>query len=319
VLAGILTASSCAGCSKKVTVSGTGRSSTPVVLKAYMLGPQQKGLQQVLDKVNAITSKAINATIKITFMDFDSYDDKTKLILSSGEDCDLMFSAGWLHYPTYVGQNAYKPLDELLNKYGSDIKKSMQDGYFKAATVKGKIYAIPTNKDNAGTAGFIINKKIAEKYKMDFSKFSKPADIIPYLETIKKNEPNMIPFVGMHGDNIVSIPQRAYYDNDWCYNLGLPKDGTTKMVNTFDNSKIMDAVKVAREIYVKGYTNADIATTQSVSDYENKQKAFCWIETLKPGKAAEMESQLGYDVIQINGYGSDQKPTIRFLKIKVVD
>lgn len=310
VLAGLLAVSTLTGCGGKTDskASGSGaaagNSGEEVQLKAYMLGGQQKGLQDVLDKVNAITKKEFNTTIKITFMDFDSYDDKSKLILQSGENCDLMFSANWLHYVTYVGQNAYKPLDDLMAKYGPDIKKAMQDGYFKAATVNGKLYAIPTNKDNAESCGYIINKELADKYKMDFSNFSKPEDIYPFLKTIKEKEPNVIPFLGMHGDNIVSIPQRQYFETDYCANMGIPKDGKTQVINTFDDDRMKSAIAFARKIYTEKLTNADIGTANSITDYEKNKKGFCWIETLKPGKADEMKAQLGYEVIQVNGYGA---------------
>jgi putative aldouronate transport system substrate-binding protein len=310
ILACLMSVSTFAGCKSSGT-SSTDTTEKTTQIKAYFLAPKCTGLSEVQDKVNAITEKDINFTVQLNYLDFDSYADKTKLLLQSGDSFDLMLTAGWESptYQTYVGQSALKPLDDLLNKYGSAIKEQEQDGYFKSATINGKIYGIPTNRDNAGVTGFVINKKLAEKYNMDFSKFSKPSDIIPYLEIIKKNEPGITPFVSSSGNTIPSLIVGDYYNTDVTNNLGVPTDGNTKVVNTFDDSRFMDSVKTQREIFLKDLTNKDAATCQNLNDYKNNQKAFCWTEMLKPGKADEMTASLGYDVIQVNGYGADQKPT----------
>lgn len=307
--AGIVSTVAFGGCSNSTNSAKT-KSSEPTQITAYFLAPKCTGLKAVNDKINQISKKDINVTVKLNYLDWDSYADKTKLMLQSGENFDLLFTAMWNNYSTFVSQGALKPLDDLYEKYGADIKKNIQDGYIDAAKINGKLYAIPTNKDFASVWGFAINKTLADKYHMDFSHFSKPEDILPYLETIKKNEPGITPIVQSPGNTVTQIVAGTYFANgSISASISVPKDGSTKVVDILADSRLKEGLDLARTIYTKGLTNRDAATCTNQSDYQRNQKAFCWISSLKPGLGDELSAQFGYPIIQVNGFGDTKKPT----------
>ena len=277
----------------------------PYELDSYFLAPQVKDLQLVQDEVNKILKDKINATIKLNYLWWDSYQDKQKLIVASGQKIDTMFSPAWWGWSTYAAQKAWLPLDDLLAKYGQDITKNINPAYLKAPILDGQLYAIPTSKDMFGTGGVLVNKALADKYGFDFSNIKTPADFEPMLQTIKEKEPGIIPFLSTKGDH------SSYFTQDFFEKISQTEvpvafkktDSTDiKIINFMEQPEVISIYKMTADWYKKGYINKDVATLQDGMPYKKQQKAFMWGEQLKPGKADEMKAQLGYDLIQVDAY-----------------
>ena len=79
-------------------------------------------------------------------------------------------------------------------------------------SVDGEIYGIPNQQINGSRYGFIVQKRFADKYGLDPSTIKTIADIEPFLEQIKQNEPGIIP-IGLFGGSFVN-PQ-AHDDQYW--------------------------------------------------------------------------------------------------------
>src|SRR5690625_2685788 len=100
----------------------SGKGEKPYEILWYTIGTPQPDTDKVFEEVNKYTLEKINATVKMTQIDWGDYDEKMSVIISSGEDFDLSFT----HGGEYV-QNALKggfyPLDELLDSHGKDLKE----------------------------------------------------------------------------------------------------------------------------------------------------------------------------------------------------
>ena len=81
----------------------------------------------------------------------------------------------------------------MIDKHGHGIKALFEDFVLDAGKIDGKQYAIPTNKDMAGQGGIIMRQDLAEKYNIDVSAIQTLDDLDAVFETIKQNEPNMLP------------------------------------------------------------------------------------------------------------------------------
>ncbi len=276
----------------------------PYELNCYFLAPQTKDLPLIQDEVSKLLTEKINATIKLNYFFWDSYQDKQKLVVASGEKIDVMFSPSWWGWSTFVAQKAWLELDDLLAQYGADITKNINPAYLKAPVINGKLYAIPTNKDMFGVGGVLVNKALAEKYNFDFSNIKTPADFEPMLKTIKEKEPGIVPFVSAQGDHASYFTQDALvHISQTEVPVGYQKtDGDIKVVNLQETPEYINVIKMTREWYNKGYINKDVATLKDSMPVKKAQKAFMWGEQLKPGKNDEMKAQLGYDLIQVNAY-----------------
>lgn len=281
----------------------------PVELNAYFLAPQVKDLPVVNEEVNKVLKEKINATVKLNYFFWDSYQDKQRLVIASGEAIDVMFAPSWWGFSNYVAQKAFLPLDELLDKHGKDIVDNIHPAYLKAPRFDGVLYGIPTAKDMTGVGGVLVNKALAEKYNFDFSNIKTPRDFEPMFEVIKEKEPGIVPFLSTKGDQMVYFMQN-FFENLCSVEVPVVMKKSAdeiKVLNVYEAPEFIDAVKMSREWYNKGYINKDSATIQDGMPIKKAQKAFMWAEQLKPGKAEEMEAQLGYKLIQVNAY-SDVKP-----------
>jgi putative aldouronate transport system substrate-binding protein len=306
---GSAVAPSASSAASTATSSGDTTSPTldPVELNLYFLAPQVKDVNLIEAEINKITTEKFNATVKLNYLFWDSYFDKQKLLIASGNPIDLMFTASWASYSQYVSQKAFLELDDLLDQYGQDIKDNINPAYLKAPRIEGKLFAIPTQKDMAGITGVLMNKELVDKYNFDLSTVKTPADFEPFLKVIKENEPDIIPFLNKNDEGA------TYWANDFIEPLDtkmpvvVANRGEAQVVNMYEYPKYVELVKLQRDWVQKGYINKDISTLQDSTPLKKAKKAFMWVEQLKPGKADEMQAQLGYPLVQVNAY-ADQKP-----------
>lgn len=276
----------------------------PYEINAYFLAPQCKDIGLVQDELNKLLKEKINATIKLNYFWWDSYQQKQQLAVASTEKIDIMFSPSWWGYNDYVAKKAWLPLDDLLKEYGQDIIANIDPAYLKAPVVNGQLYAIPTSKDMYGTGGFIFNKELVDKYGFDLSTIKQPEDIEPWLQIIKEKEPGVTPFLSTNGD------QQAYLSQDWHVNVGsvdvpvgyMKTDGDIKIMNLLETDISKRIFKLSRSWYQKGYINKDVATLKDGTPLKKAQKVFCWTEQLKPGKADELTAQFGYKLVQADAW-----------------
>lgn len=276
----------------------------PYELNAYFLAPQCKDLAMVQDEVNKILKEKINATIKLNYLWWDSYQQKQQLIVTSREKVDIMFSPSWWGYNDYVSKQAWLPLDDLLKEHGKDIIANIDPAYLKAPIVNGKLYAIPTAKDMYGTGGFIFNKALIDKYGFDVNSITKPEDVEPWFKIIKEKEPGITPLLSSQGDH------SQYLGQDWQVNVGTvdvpvgyqKTDGDVKIMNMMETDIAKRIYKLSNSWYKSGYINKDVATLKDGTPMKKAGKVFAWTEQLKPGKAAELEGQFGYKLVQADAW-----------------
>ncbi len=97
-------------CTLVPALAATAQTLAPVTLKIIACGPPQKDVQAVSDALTAYLKPKINATIVLDQYDWDAWNDKANLILASGEDADLIFTAPWCGYTTNAPKGAFLDL-----------------------------------------------------------------------------------------------------------------------------------------------------------------------------------------------------------------
>jgi len=257
-----------------------------VTLTWYMPSPisPQKNYDNVMAEVNRILKEKINAQLEFKFIDFGSFEEKMRVMSASGEPYDLVFTASWINkLPINVLNGAFLPLDELLEKYGQNVLQKVEDRYWPAVTFNGKKYAIPNPTTYAQTFSFSYKKDLVDKYGFDYKNAHTLEDIEPFLETIKRNEPDITPLLAINlatpGLTDMSI-QRDQINSFIFYDLP-----TGKFMTLFDGPE--DPVgfknfKKLAEFYQKGYIAKDAATKND------------WLMEGQTGKYAVMPSPGAY-------------------------
>ncbi|QJD86847.1 ABC transporter substrate-binding protein [Cohnella herbarum] len=241
----------------------------PVELTYYFPGSPQKDLQTVEDALNKLVQPKINATVRLKLIDWGAYEEKMKVMMGSGDPYDLAWTAaGTNNYFQNVANGAYAPLDELIDQYAPDTKNGIPDMFWDAVRVKGKVYGVPVFQQSTAGYGYIIQKAVADKYNLDWKSVTKLSDLTPFLETVKKNEPNLIPWeYSQGGDPFLTAPPmfglETLGDAKTPGDLYLNDGG--KVINQYETPEFKEYITMMRDWFSKGYMRKDAATLKETS------------------------------------------------------
>lgn len=269
----------------------------PYKIKLVYEGAPQADEAIVEEALNKLLTEKINATIDIAPIDWGAWDDKMNLMIASREPVDILFTASWNGYAKNVAKSAYLDLGSLLDQYGQGIKDSLDPAFLDGSKIGGKNYAIPTNKELASSGGIVYRKDIADELVIDMSKVKKIEDLDAVYKIVKEKKPNMYPLYTTGG----TFASHSFVELDYLGDTTIPgaidkntSDATVKPSEEFP--QYLNALKVTRDYFLKGYINKDAATSQTSSlDAYKTGNVFSTVEPLKPGKAEEIASATGLD------------------------
>ncbi|MEF7438093.1 ABC transporter substrate-binding protein [Paenibacillus lautus] len=290
-------------CSKGVTENASdtgGKQAQTEPYKITLVYPATapKDLQLVQAEISKYLTEKINATIELKPIEWASWDDKTNLMKISNEPFDLMFTASWFSYAKDVAKGQYLDLDELMAQHGKDIPGILGEDFIKGSRIGGKLYALPTKKEFGQGFGFLLDKKLVDKYKFDINGVKTLEDMEAMFQTIKDNEPDVIPIVSSKFTNIWDA---ANYDSIVA-NLSIPRGSTElKAVDTLEDPKFIEFYKRMHQWNQNGWFDKDILTSDADQGMNmiKAGKAFAVAQSLKPGKDKEMSITSGVEVVQV--------------------
>ncbi|OCT15711.1 hypothetical protein A8709_13585 [Paenibacillus pectinilyticus] len=268
----------------------------PREVSIYYPGPPQRDVAIVEDEMNKILKEKINATIKINAVDWANWTQKMNLMLSSNEPFDLVFTAAWDNLNGNVAKKAFIDLLPLMNVYGQDIKKNMDDIFISGNTANGKLYALPTQKEYASQQGMFLSKEMVDKYKIDIKSIKKLADLEPILQIIKDNEPDMIPMWANR--NWLNVLPYEYLGTLKIVGA-LVKDGDLQVVNPFERADTKQFFELMYNWNRKGFFQKDPGLNTDPSVPIKAGKVFAQWSQLKPGADGEKNFVLNHKVVQV--------------------
>lgn len=141
----------------------------PIKMRYVAPGSDFAMQNEVLAKVNEkLQADGINIEVEIQRIPWDAWDQKTQLMISTGEEFELLHvMQDKKQIGIMYGQGAVQPLDSYLNsgKYDA-LKDCFSDAVWKESSAQGKILAVPamSTANQAKTYGDITYRKdIADK------------------------------------------------------------------------------------------------------------------------------------------------------------
>ncbi len=270
--------------------------SKEVELLWYLWGDTPVNSQSVLARANELIKDEINATVEFSFISPGDYDTKLQMIMNSGEEYDLAWTSNWSNnYLSNVNKGAYIPLNDLLENF-PDLKAVLPQYIWDGAGVNGQIYGVPNYQLMYGQGGLLLKKELLDKYKIDLSTVKTLYDLTPILQTVKDNEPDIIP---LESGNIgfTQDPRDGFTNFDLSpYILDL-KEG--KVLNKWYTAYQEETSKVKREWYLKGFFPSDVATLKDTTPLKKAGQLFAWYSRQKPGNEVEVKATFGYEVVQL--------------------
>ncbi len=275
----------------------------PYEVSIVYFGTPEADVALVEEKLNEFFKEKINATVKLMPIAASDYQNRTELMMNTGEKMDLVFTASWLNYFGNVTKGAFLELDELLDKHGQGIKDSIHPLYLEAPRLKGKLYAVPTNKEITQGQSFTYRKDIVDKYQIPIETINKWADLEPWYEKISKEEPGLTNLYLSGGSGNTGGGIHMSFETNSNYRPVGPTPGKTQMffvdytASEMKVKTILDPELVAinksefelfRKYYEKGYINADAATSKTnAADLRRQGKLWMSSGVWKPGSDIE--------------------------------
>lgn len=166
--------------------------SKAVELSMYLIGDGAPGVDEVYKEVNNKLKKDINATIEPIFLSWGDWSNKYKLLLSSGEEYDLLFAATWTDFADNARKGAYMEItDDMLNKYAPNTAAYPKE-VLDSGRIDGKLYGLPAYKEEFYTLNYVIRGDFMKKYNVNDIKTLD--DFGAYLDVVAKSEKGIIPF-----------------------------------------------------------------------------------------------------------------------------
>ena len=294
--------------------TNTGNEEIPTLTYYWPAGVSDTNIKGVQDELNEYLKEKLNCQVELHALSQAEFKERSPLMLSTGEEVDLMFSASWLNYLMLAGQNSFTELSDLLNKYGQGIKDCLQEDYLKAPLVNGKLYGIPSNKDIAQGYGLFMDKETLDAAGVKIEDIKTLEDIEPILKYLKENKPGMSPLPKTLESGNVWLSTKAaleegYSDHSkletgfdgWGGLIAFDKAKDEFVLISPENSNVfVAAVELMHDWYKKGYFSEDIiadTTTDDAQTLWKEGKSWYYVSSNTPGRLESIEKRVEKEVV----------------------
>ena len=249
-----------------------------VTVRWVLPGEVQDGSDAVWAEANRlVAAKLPNTTLEIIPYAFDTYADRTKLMIAAGEDFDIMWASDWLgDYIGKVNGGAFQPIDVLMDQYAPQLETFLPAWMLQAGQLNGRFYGLLNYQQLWRAFGIVTRDSIAAKYGLDMAGFE--ADSANRnLESIDVLRNDLEPFFAkaladtskseIYILNTTGLAETVLYrDLEPIYSVGSIEkfvDRDLKILNTYKTRAYKDLLTLAADWYDKGYIRKDVITAQS--------------------------------------------------------
>lgn len=283
------------------TSSTTSDTAKQVELSWYFVGPgPQADVAAIETEANKLLKDKINATIKLNCLDWGTYDTKMPTKIASGENFDILFTANWaVNYPLNAARGAFVDLTGMMDKYAPKTKALLGDTVIKGASIDGKLYAIPANKEMAHNWIVCLKEDIVKELSLDTSKITKLEDLEPLLKAVKEKKPGVYPLEAVVGESPYRVLDFEKISDDNVPGAIYFDFRDTKVINDFETPEAKAFYNTMHKWYEAGYIRKDADTVTDYNADEKAGKIFAHVKSGKPGKAAELSLQHGFNWLQV--------------------
>ncbi len=209
--------------------------------------------------------------------------DRILDILEEGKDVpmdeprlDIFLVRGYDKYYELASQGKLTALDEKLENEAKQLKSYIHSTLFTGSKVDNKTYGIPVNNAIGEYTYLAFDAELLEKYSIDPKTIRSLEDLQGYLETIKANEPNVVPLKNT----------KASTDIQFLANEGFPALVSNKTVyDAYKNNKLKNYFSMIARYKALGY----LADANADDKADDKTRYAVRIET---GTTDEIEKRL---------------------------
>ncbi|MDL2288572.1 ABC transporter substrate-binding protein [Oscillospiraceae bacterium OttesenSCG-928-F05] len=249
-------------------------------LVAIQLGAQDD-LPLVTEEINKILLAEANTTFNLNALSISAFREQINLMFAAQEKIDLVMTGASFFFADHAGKGYYEPLNDLLDTHGQGVKEKLTEKYYAAArSADGNIYGITPLRDLAFGRALEVRKDLIDKYNLDFSGVKSVPDAEAIFQTIKENEPDLIPVGDQISYNLATgWPGIGGFDTlGGTDGIGLTDPLNSLEVSLLSESDIyMGTLLKIRDFYLKGYLPKDGVTDETTGqDFVKAGRMFAY-------------------------------------------
>ena len=221
-------------------------------------GTPPDDFNKTIAEISDYTEEKIGVRIDVKIASWADWSTKMNNIVNTGEYFDLMFVNN-TNYTKFVNLNALADITDLVQSETPELYDFIPEDLWKGATIKEKIYAVPTYKDSSMTQFWMLDDSIVQKYDIDMESIKDFATLDPVIHTIKEGE----------GKSVypIHLAQGATFNGFFNGYDGLTAgvtvmgvkydDESRKVVNLLEQDDVKENLNYLHKWYVDGIINPD--------------------------------------------------------------
>ena len=193
--------------------------------------------------------------VEYTMLPQDNPGEKLNLMIASKEPYDIVVVKNDLrvNWADYANKGALLQLDDMVDKYGANMKKAMKPTSFDLMRIDGKLFGIPTPSHKPGPKFGYANMLTARKDMLDKIGAKSPATIDEFTDVLKKFKSNVklengqdfAPLSINTDINIPGVVGAFGVPNAW-------NDVNGKLVHRVEDPGYLDYIKYLASLYKEG-------------------------------------------------------------------
>lgn len=267
-----------------------------VKIKIHTPIPEQADGDAVMEALNEYTKEKIGVEVEYVFHG-GSYGDKIQTIIASGEEYDACFTSNWLNpYNTDVVKGAFIDITDMLEEVPA-LKEVIPEYMWKAATVKGGIYAVPNQQIVARQLGALMPAEFVEGTGTDISNVKNLTDMGEYAQ--KAFDEYGAKVGGVNRAQAADYCGYEYISDYMAAGAIKMDDAEAKVVNFYATDEWKAMLNELVDLNEKGLLDGECGYMDEYSESQRvaKKTSAFYSGTYKPGVEAEESARAGYDCV----------------------
>lgn len=260
-------------------------------LKYYFVADKAnpEDVELVQDALNEAIASKIGAKVELNPLSFAEVTTKLPLILTTGDDADVISISQLAPYITSYQTGGLLALDDLLQKEAPELYKMYDETIWDSEKIKGNIYMVPCYYPGVSYPGMWTAKERTDKYGFDWENCSKWEDYEPYFDAILENEEGVTPILSSD-EYWGRLWFPGYYGYESVGNVQSPKgqglvcidavNGKTDVFAAPFGEEYEESIRLMRKWYEKGYVLKTPPTEEEMGNLRSTGKMAAFLHCM---------------------------------------
>lgn len=279
--------------------SSSGSDEVYTVVMGY-IGDDYPDESKIEDAINEVIQPVLNAKIDLRQYSWGGYQQELQLTLSGSENLDIVpiivsNAAG------YVSNGQVIDLTNLIEKYGTNIKKSIPEDFINSPKIGDFTYGVTSMREQITWEGAMMRADILQElgYTVEDNVVQGITNM-DQLEEVYAKVYEKYPNMNMLGSTANGTPLFRWEVFDALtdgFGVLMDYGQSTKVVNLYETEEFKNFANKMYEWNQKGYLSKDAATTtETVVNQMKAGTTFSYFTPLKAGAVEQDELSTGYDL-----------------------